>query len=148
MTQAQIKGLWLCEGHFEPMKNVEDANVIAGFGIEGNRHSTDGPRKARQILIMDEETLDNFGLEPGQIRENITISGIDLHSLIKGQRVSLGEDVVLEITGFCDPCTFIDGIRPGLREQMIDRRGMLAFAVDGGTIKVGDTVGAVETATA
>ena len=149
MADAQVTSVWICTGHMEPMKKVETANLIAGFGIEGDNHATETPsRKHRQVLLMDEETLGVFGLEPGRIRENVTTSGIDLHSLARHQKLSLGDDVVLEITGFCDPCQFIENIRPGLRAEMVDRRGMLAYVVEGGTIKAGDTIRVLEGATA
>ena len=70
------------------MKTVESANVISGFGIEGDRHATsEGVRTARQVLLMDDAKLKPLGLSRGDVRENITTSGIDLHSLPAGQRV-------------------------------------------------------------
>lgn len=138
---AEITGLRMCVGHFEPMKDVEAGTMITDFGMEGDRHATFGPdRKHRQVLLMDEEMLQNFGLKPGEVRENVTTRGIDLHSLTKGERLSLGDEVVLEITGFCDPCQFIEDKRPGLRAEMEDKRGMLTFVVQGGTLKVGDAI--------
>ena len=138
---ARIVSLQLCVGHEQPMKSVDSANVITGFGIEGDRHAaTEGPRRFRQILLIDEETLEGFGLAHGQIRENVTISGFDLSGMQRGQKVTLGDEVVLEITGDCDPCQFIDDIREGMRAEMEGKRGMLAFVTNGGTIKKGDSV--------
>lgn len=138
---AQIVSLQLCVGHEQPMKSVDSANVITGFGIEGDNHAaTDGPRRFRQILLIDEETLEGFGLAHGQIRENVTVSGFDVSDLKRGQKVTLGDEVVLEITGDCDPCQFIDGIREGMRAEMEGKRGMLAYVANGGTIKKGDPI--------
>jgi len=142
---AKIVSLQLCVGHREPMKTVEAAKVIAGFGVEGDRHAvSEGIRKARQVLLMDEETLQSFGLVHGQVRENVTTSGISLPTLTVGQRLALGEDVVLELTGPCAPCARMDEIRDGLREEIDGRRGMLAFVVQGGTVNVGDEIHALE----
>lgn len=138
---AQIVSLQLCVGHEQPMKTVDSANVITGFGIEGDNHATsEVSRRSRQILLMDEETLQGFGLAPGQVRENVTVSGFDLSALERGQKVSLGDDVVLEITGGCDPCQFIDDIRDGMRAEMEGKRGMLAYVTNGGRITNGDPV--------
>jgi MOSC domain-containing protein YiiM len=127
------------------MRVVESANVIARFGIEGDRHGTsEGVRIARQVLLMDEETLKSFGLSHGEVRENITTSGIDLHLLEQGQKLALGDEVVLRITGHCEPCTRMDEIRPGLRLEIDKKRGMLAYVVEGGVIKVGDAVRILE----
>ncbi len=138
---GRVLSLHVCVGHFAPMKDTDSVELITGFGIEGDRHASDHPsRRRRQVLLMDKETLDSFGLEQGQIRENITTSGIDLAALPTGQRLSLGDDVVLEITGDCEPCAFIEGIRDGLRVEMERKRGMLAYVTQGGAIKVGDAI--------
>ncbi len=146
-THGSIVSIQLCVGHREPMKIVESADMTRGYGIEGDRHAvSEGLRTARQVLLMDEETLGRFDLERGQVRENITTSGIDLHSLEAGTRLAVGEDAVVEITGFCDPCSRMDEIRDGLQGALVDQRGMLATVVASGSISVGDAVSAVEAA--
>jgi MOSC domain-containing protein YiiM len=90
---------------------------------------------------MDVETLNHFGLEPGQVRENVTLEGLDLSTISAGDRVSLGADVVLEITGDCEPCARMDEIRPGLKEEIDGRRGVLAFVEKGGVVSIGSEVG-------
>ena len=145
--QPQVVSLQVCVGHREPMETPESISVVAGFGIEGDRHATDhAVRGARQVLLMDEETLEAFRLAPGEIRENITTSGIDLASTPAGKTLALGEDVVLKITGHCAPCARMDEIRPGLREELERKRGMLATVVRGGTVRVGDAIRALESA--
>ena len=145
VQSAAIVSLQLCVGHREPMKTVETANVISGFGIEGDRHATsEGLRTARQVLLMDDAKLKPLGLSRGDVRENITTSGIDLHSLPSGQRVALGDEVVLEVTGHCAPCARMDEIRPGLKDVLEGQRGMLATVLQGGIVRVGDAVRSLE----
>ena len=147
--QGTIVSLQLAVAHREPMKTVESAKVISNYGIEGDRHAiSEGVRVARQVLLMDEETLERFGLSHGQIRENVTTSGVDFASLEAGAKVALGDDVVLRITGHCAPCSRMDEIRPGLRVELERQRGMLAYVVQGGEIKVGDGVRVMTGATA
>ena len=144
-AQGTIVSIYLCTGHRDPMKGVESADMKAGYGIEGDRHAvSEGVRTARQVLLMDEETLGKFGLESGQVRENITTSGIDLHSIEAGQRVSLGDTAIVEITGFCTPCARMDEIRDGLRVELEEQRGMLATVIQSGSIGVGDSVKTLE----
>ena len=144
-AQGTIVSIYLCTGHRDPMKGVESADMKAGYGIEGDRHAvSEGVRTARQVLLMDEETLGRFGLESGQVRENITTSGIDLHSIEAGQRVSLGDTAIVEITGFCTPCARMDEIRDGLRVELEEQRGMLATVIQSGSIGVGDSVKTLE----
>ena len=139
---VSIVSLRLCLGSREPMKEVTQANFITGQGMQGDRHlRSDGLRAKRQVLIMDVETLNHFGLEPGQVRENVTLEGLDLSTISAGDRVSLGADVVLEITGDCEPCARMDEIRPGLKEQIDGKRGVLAFVEKGGVVSIGSEVG-------
>ena len=140
-AQGTIVSIYLCTGHRDPMSSVDSADMKAGYGIEGDRHAvSEGVRTARQVLLMDEETLSKFGLKSGEVRENITTSGLDLHSIEAGQRVTLGGSAVVEITGFCTPCARMDEIRDGLRVELEEQRGMLATVLESGSISVGDPV--------
>ena len=144
---AEIISLQICVGHREPMNPVDSATFIEGFGIEGDRHAVkSGARAVRQVLLMDEDTLEGFGLGIGQVRENVTVRGIDLHDVSAGQRLALGDDVVVEITQFCAPCERMDEVRPGLREELFEQRGMLATVISGGAVNVGDQVQVIERA--
>ena len=144
---AEIISLQICVGHREPMNPVDSATFIEGFGIEGDRHAVkSGARTVRQVLLMDEDTLEGFGLGIGQVRENVTVRGIDLHEVPAGQRLALGDDVVVEITQFCAPCERMEEVRPGLREELFEQRGMLATVISGGAVNVGDQVQVVESA--
>ena len=146
---GSIISIQLCVGHRDPMKSVESARMTAGYGIEGDRHAvSEGVRTKRQVLLTDEETLAKFGLSRGDIRENITATGIDIHSLKEGDRVSLGGDAVVEITGHCAPCARMDEIRDGLRVALEGQRGMLATVITGGEVSVGDRVSALQPALA
>ena len=144
---AEIISLQICVGHREPMNPVDSATFIEGFGIEGDRHAVkSGARTVRQVLLMDEDTLEGFGLGIGQVRENVTVRGIDLHDVSAGQRLALGDDVIVEITQFCAPCERMDEVRPGLREELFEQRGMLATVISGGAVNVGDQVQVIERA--
>ena len=140
-NEGSVVSMRLNVGSRKPMKEVDSARVITGQGIEGDRHlKEDGSRSRRQILIMDRETLGNFSLDDGIIRENITVVGMDFSSIDAGDRVSIGREVVLEITGECEPCARMDEIRAGLQNELDGQRGMLAYAEKGGLISVGDAI--------
>jgi MOSC domain-containing protein YiiM len=137
MSTGTITNLQICPNRGEPMQGKTAARAIADFGLEGDAHAKAG--SARQVLLIDEETLTAFGLEAGRVRENITTRGFDLHSLAAGARIRAG-NVVFEITKPCAPCEFIEDIRPGLRGQMEGQRGMLARVIEGGELRVGDVI--------
>ncbi len=144
---GSVISIQLCVGHRDPMKSVGSARMIENYGIEGDRHAvSEGVRTKRQVLLTDEETLAKFGLSRGDIRENITTTGIEIHSLKEGDRVSLGGEIVVEITGHCAPCARMDEISDGLRVALEGNRGMLATVVSGGEVSVGDEVRALQPA--
>ena len=139
---GSIISMRLCVGSRDPMKEIREASFITGQGMEGDRHlRSDGRRSNRQVLIMDSETLNHFDLLPGQVRENITIKGLDFSSISAGDKVLLGGEVILEVTGDCEPCARMDEIRPGLKDDLDGKRGLLAFVEKGGTVAVGAEVG-------
>jgi MOSC domain-containing protein YiiM len=85
------------------------------------------------------EILERFGLLPCAVRENITTRGIRLTGLDIGTRLRLGE-TMLEITGDCTPCSFMDTLRRGLQDQIAGERGLLARVITSGGIRVGDSI--------
>jgi MOSC domain-containing protein YiiM len=139
--QGTIINLQICAARGEAMHRETSVRAIADLGLEGDSHAKKG--SARQVLFIDEETIEGFGLSVGQVRENITTRGIALHSLAIGTRVRAG-GAVFELTKDCAPCEFIEDIRPGLREKMEGHRGMLARVIESGNLKVGDTVEVVK----
>ena len=115
----------------------ERRRAIAGFGLEGCAHAN--PPK-REVLFVSAEHLESVGVEPGAIRENLTVEGADVQQWPIGQRVRVGDDAVFEITMVCDPCARMDALREGLRAELDDKRGMLARVVEEGEVAVGDPV--------
>ena len=145
--EGRVELLHLNVEHRQPVRGAPSARFIAGVGIEGDRHAT--PRSERQgyqVLLMDRETLDALGLSPGEIKENVTTTGVDVNALRPGQRVAIGDGVVVEVSKACAPCSRMDEIRAGLRDELADRRGMLAGVVRSGVVKPGDPVRVVEPA--
>jgi MOSC domain-containing protein YiiM len=120
------------------MEPVDAAVLIEDFGLEGDRHAK--PKSRRQVLLIEQETLDALGLQPGIVKENVTTRGIDLTSLAADTRLTLGDQAELRITGPCAPCGRMDEIRDGLQEELRGRRGVLAWVKRGGAVRVGDEI--------
>ena len=130
--------LQICPGHRKPMVRVPTAQAVENLGFEGDRHAIRD--SSRQVLLIEEETLGGLSLRPGDVKENITTKGIELMNIPTGQRIKVGAHVVLQITKPCSPCSRMDELRPGLRQEIAGRRGMLAAVVQGGPVAVGDSI--------
>ena len=142
---ARVTSIQLCPGHRERMVRLDLATVITGRGLDGDTHARAASQ--RQVLVADQEALDALDLEPGSIKENLTVEGLHVMGLPAGARLRVGPSVVLEVTSVCEPCFRMDEIRPGLREALQGRRGMNTIVVQGGSIRIGDRVQLVEPST-
>jgi MOSC domain-containing protein YiiM len=133
----EILHLYQCLAHGEPMHEFAEVSAVENKGFRDCIHGRSG--SARQVLLMDLETLEEFGIAPGRVRENITTRGITLETLPLGERLRAGE-ALLEVTRPCEPCHQIDEIRQGLQEKIRGRRGLLCRVVESGRIRRGDRI--------
>ena len=136
MPEARVSGLFITPYHRGKSRPLSEASAIEG-GLEGDYHVR--PASSRQILLLAHGILREFQIEPGDLRENITIDGVDVTELKRGQRLRVGA-AVLEITTACEPCVQVDRLKPGLKDAIAGRRGMFARVVDPGAIRIGDDV--------
>jgi MOSC domain-containing protein YiiM len=119
------------------MREFEEVFAVENKGLQDCIHGRS--ESIRQVLLMDQETLEEFGIAPGRARENITTRGIVLGSLPLGQLLRAGE-ALLEVTKPCTPCHQMDEIRQGLQEALRGRRGLLCRVVEPGRIRRGDRI--------
>lgn len=119
------------------MEELSEVTAVQEVGFEGCAHRQVGGK--RQVLLVDQETLDALELDPGMIRENITTEGLNVNGLKEGESLRVGE-AQLEVTMVCTPCGQMDDLRPGLRKEIRGRRGMLCRIVKGGFIRQGDNI--------
>jgi len=135
--EPRIVALHLCTKSRAPLQSVERVNALEETGLEGDRHAKHGSR--RQVLLIEQEHLDALKLQPGEVREQVTVRGIALDQLVFGARIKVGS-AVLEIAGPCDPCERMEEIRDGLREALEGRRGRFVRVVQPGSFAVGDAL--------
>ncbi len=142
---GEVVHIFYCLRHRLPMKPVDETEIVLDKGLKDCAHGRPGSR--RQVLLIDEETLAELGLEPGAVKENITTRGISVCDLRLGTQVRVG-GALLEVTTPCGPCKRMDDIRPGLQQELRGKRGMLCRVVRGGKVRRGDRIELVEAATA
>lgn len=137
----EVLHLFRCLRHRLPMKAMDEIRAIHDTGLDGCAHGRQG--SPRQVLLVESETLQEFDLLPGALKENITTRGIALRGLPRGLRLRVGE-ALLELTLPCEPCGRMDDIRAGLQKELRGRRGMLARVVEPGWIRRGDSIEVAE----
>lgn len=141
-AQGTVVSIQYCPGHRKPMVAVSGAEAVENLGLRNDMHAL--PDSTRQILLLESETLAVLGVGAGALKENITTVGIPLMQLRRGQRLSIGAEVLLAVTKACAPCSRMEEIRPGFLREIDGRRGMLARVVRGGKIARGDAIHLME----
>lgn len=134
---ATVVALHLSKSSRAPLVSVPSANAVLETGLEGDRHAR--PRGRRQVLLVEQEVLEEFGLDPGAIREQVTVRGLGLDRLALGARIRVG-GALLEVAGPCAPCSRMDEVRPGLQQALDGRRGRFVRVIQAGAFAVGDTL--------
>jgi MOSC domain-containing protein YiiM len=77
---------------------------------------------------------------PALLRRNLVVSGINLIAA-RGARLRLGDDLLIEITTTCAPCSRMeDALGPGGYNAMRGHGGWCARVLEAGAIRFGDTV--------
>ncbi len=127
-----VKHLFVKDEHGSPMRLVATLNVGSN-GIEGNAFCP----PMRQVLIVPIQTLTEFNLQPGDLKENIIIDGFDLHKLKSGAVIQIG-CVKIRLTFHCEPCRIIED-KVNLK-KIIHKRGVLGSFLNNGFINIGDEV--------
>lgn len=148
---GKITGLQVSNGGV-PKSAISTAEITAG-GLIGDRQRNlkvhGGPDRA--VCLLAQEIIDDLAAKGHPIRngstgENITIAGLDWAALKPGDRLSLGNTAVLEITSYTAPCgniakSFIGGAIDCLDQQKNPGRARLyARVLTPGTVTLADPV--------
>jgi MOSC domain-containing protein YiiM len=135
---AEIVAIWIKRAHGGPMDRVDEAHLVAGHGLAGSADQGGW----RQITIITEESWRDATAElgadvdPSARRANVMIRGVDLEKS-RGKKLQLG-DCVVGIRGENPPCKLMNEMQQPLRAHW--RAGVFGEIVNGGTIRVGDSV--------
>ena len=134
----------------QPMQELNEAVLIEGSGIEGDRYATgkgyyaDKP-DIREVTLIDQETLislnrdHNIELLPSEHRRNLTTQNVPLNHLV-GQRFKIG-DTVLEGGRLNTPCKYLETIvGKKIFVRLLNRSGLNCRIIKGGVIKINDCI--------
>jgi MOSC domain-containing protein YiiM len=132
-----------------PVECLESAEVTVEAGVRGDFRGAarPGSKRKRQITVMAAEdwaaAMDELGhpaIDWSDRRVNLLTQGIPLPREA-GMRLRIG-NVVLEITGECDPCPRMEEVSAGLRAVLTPdwRGGRLTRVIAGGHMAIGDPI--------
>jgi len=124
-------------------KKPVDQCEIADGGLVGDVHADCCTH--RQVSLLAVESIDKMramGLKvgPGSFAENLTTEGIDLVSLPVGTRISIGKEIVLEVTQIGKECHTKCAIYRQAGTCVMPTEGIFGKVIRGGTVKTGDEI--------
>jgi len=129
-------------------KGTKKINVFEGvlkenYGLVDDAHADCCTH--RQVSLLAIESIDKmrrlgFTIGPGDFAENLTSEGIDLVSLPIGTRLSIGKEIVLEITQIGKECHTGCAIYRQIGKCIMPKEGVFAQVIHGGLVRAGDSI--------
>ncbi len=140
---AKIISINVSEKKGERKKAVDSAVLKDNYGIEGDAHASD--KWHRQVSLLGTESIKKMtdkGLDvgPGDFAENITTVGVDLPNLPVGTKMTIGEDIEVEVSQIGKLCHNRCAIYEQAGDCVMPREGIFVKVLKGGTIKTGDKI--------
>ncbi len=122
-------------------RNLESAQLKAGWGIEGDAHAGEWHRQVSLLAQESIEKMRALGLDvsSGDFAENLTTLGIDIPHLRIGDHLRVGE-AELEVTQIGKECHTRCAIYQQAGDCVMPKEGVFARVLKGGTVRPGDAV--------
>ena len=124
-------------------KAVAEGILKEDYGLVGDAHADCCTH--RQVSLLAMESIDKmrrqgFEVGPGDFAENLTTQGVELLSLPIGTKVSVGKEVLLEVTQIGKDCHSGCAIYQRIGKCIMPREGIFARVIQGGPVRAGDDI--------
>ena len=151
ISSGKVVAIYIAPAQGEPTVHVDQAHLVPGRGIEGDRFynsSTTSDKKTnpeRELTLIESEAIeaicqeDKVSITPDQTRRNIITRGIRLNDLV-GRSFLIGNIQVKGIR-LCEPCDYLAGrTDPRIKSSMAHRGGLRAQINSEGLIFTNDVI--------
>jgi len=124
-------------------KAVAKGILKEDYGLVGDAHADCCTH--RQVSLLAMESIDKmrgqgFEVGPGDFAENLTTQGVELLSLPVGTKISIGKDILLEVTQIGKDCHSGCAIYQEIGKCIMPREGIFARVIHGGLVRAGDDI--------
>ncbi|MFC1835169.1 MOSC domain-containing protein [Thermodesulfobacteriota bacterium] len=142
MSAGTITAVCRSKSKGTPKKEIDSGYLEEGFGLKNDAHGGDWHRQVsllseEQIAVMKEKGLD---VKPGSFAENLTTKGYDLDGVKVGDRLGIGDSVILEVTQIGKECHTRCAIYHTVGECIMPEQGVFTRVIKGGEVKAGDEI--------
>lgn len=123
-------------------KNVGEAILKVGFGLEGDAHGGDWHRMVSLLAMESIKKMTDKGLKvgPGDFAENLTTEGLELFTLPVGTKLKIGETSIGEVTQIGKECHTKCAIFYQAGDCVMPKEGIFIRLLEGGAVRVGDSI--------
>jgi MOSC domain-containing protein YiiM len=129
-------------------KGVRKEDIKCGilkteYGLVGDAHADSGWH--RQVSLLANESIDKmrkmgYEVGPGDFAENLTCEGIELFTLPIGTCLTIGKEVLLEVSQIGKECHSGCAIFKLTGKCIMPKEGIFARVIKGGAVKTGDEI--------
>lgn len=139
---ARLVAVCMSREKGEAKVQVPSARLKAGHGMEGDAHAGDWHR---QVSLLAEEKIDKMradGLELnfGAFGENLVVRDLDTDALTVGDKLHLGESVLLEVTQLGKECHTPCAIFEQVGYCIMPESGIFFRVLEGGEVQAEDQI--------
>ena len=125
---------------------VDEAILRENYGVESDAHASS--EWHRQVSLLATESIQKMrdvGLDvgPGDFAENLTTEGVELFTLPVGTKLTVGEEVTLEVTQIGKECHTGCAIFQQIGKCVMPKEGIFARVVRGGAVRAGNAISTI-----
>jgi MOSC domain-containing protein YiiM len=124
-------------------QDMREGYLHQNYGLADDAHADCSTH--RQVSLLAIESINKmrslgFDLSPGDFAENLTTEGIVLVSIPIGTKLSIGQDIILEMTQIGKECHAACAIRRQVGKCIMPEEGVFTKVIRGGLVRAGDQI--------
>ena len=142
---AKIVGVCVSENKGEKKHDIKEGVLKEDFGLVGDAHACASWH--RQLSMLGTSSIDKMiklgaDVGAGSFAENLTVKDDEfkLYSLPIGTRMSIGKNILVEVTQIGKECHDRCAIFKKVGSCVMPVEGIFVRILKGGTVKAGDDV--------
>ena len=140
---AKIIAVCKSKGKGTKKEIIAEGVLREDYGLVGDAHADCCTHRQVSLLAIESiNKMRSLGLDigPGDFAENLTTERIDLMSLPVGTHISIGEEIILELTQIGKECHSGCAIYRQVGKCIMPKEGVFTKVIRGGLVRTGGAI--------